>query len=73
MLRAYKRDPDDDLVGEWPISGLALRDMQALFGEEGEMLDSYPVREEQVQALENAARVPLDLDSYDYFVDGDAA
>jgi hypothetical protein len=72
MLRALQRDPGDALVGEWPIRGLGLPELQELFGETNEMYDSYPVRQAQVAALERATGITLDLDRYDYFVDADA-
>jgi hypothetical protein len=32
VLSAYERDPGDAFVGEWPLEGIELADLQALFG-----------------------------------------
>jgi hypothetical protein len=72
LLRAYRRDPHDELVGEWPIRGLTRQGLNELFGAADEMYDCYPVREEQAPALERATGIALDLDRYDYFVEADA-
>jgi hypothetical protein len=69
VLRAYE---NDELVGEWPITGLGLPELQELFGESDEMYDSYRVETEQVAVLERATGATLDLGRYSYFVDADA-
>ena len=71
VLRAFDRK-GDALVGEWPIEGLALPDLQRLFGQTDEMLDSYPVKPEHVAALEKATGQSLDLGRCDYFLDADS-
>ncbi len=74
MLRAFRRDPHEDLAGEWPIRGLGLAELQELFSEAqvDAMYDSHPVSQEQVPALERASGIALDLDRYEYSVDADA-
>jgi hypothetical protein len=73
MLRAFRRDPYEDLVGEWPIRGLGLSQLQELFDETDEMYGaSYPVRQDHVLALERATGIVLDFDRFEYFVEADA-
>ena len=72
ILRAFRRDPYEDLVGEWPIRGLGLSDFQELFDETSEVFESYPVSQEQVLTLEPATGIVLDLDRFEYFVEADA-
>jgi hypothetical protein len=71
LPRGFRRN-GDDLIGEWPIEGLGLPDLQVL-GATDEMLDSWPVRPEHVEALRRATGHVLDLDRYNYFVEADAA
>ena len=74
MLRAFHRDPRDDLAAEWPIEGLSLADLQELFSvaSDDPMYDSFPVTEAQVEPLNRATGISIDLQRYDYFVDADA-
>jgi hypothetical protein len=72
MLMAFRRD-DEELAGQWPIRELELSDFQAMFGESGEMYDSYPVAPELAAALGSATGQRLDLDRFDYFVEAHAA
>src|SRR2546423_465294 len=69
MFRAFKRETQDDLVGEWPIEGLSLADIRELFAVSGDdhMYDSFPVTEKQVEPLRKATGVAIDLQRYDYF------
>jgi hypothetical protein len=74
MLRAFERDPRDDLVGEWEIAGVSLAELQELFGvaPDNPMYDSFPVTEAQSAPLQRATGIEIDLHHYDYFVDADA-
>jgi hypothetical protein len=74
ILRAFHRDPRDDLAGQWQIDGLSLADLQELFGVASDdlMYGSFPVTEAQVEPLRKATGIPIDLLQYDYFVDADA-
>lgn len=74
MLRAFERDPRDDLVGEWGIAGVSLADLQELFGvaADNPMYDSFAVSEAQREPLQRAIGIKIDLHRYDYFVDADA-
>jgi hypothetical protein len=54
LLGAYRRGPGDQLVGEWPIRGLDTPALQQLFGEVGEMYDSFPVLREHIATIERA-------------------
>ena len=49
MLRAYRRDPYDDLVGEWLLRNVTLSELQGLFGQTDEMYDCYPVQSSQAE------------------------
>jgi hypothetical protein len=71
VLRAYDRASDEP-VGEWPIHAIELPELQRLFGETGQMYDSYPVASEHASALERATGTTIDLDRYAYFGDADA-
>jgi hypothetical protein len=71
MLRGFRCN-GDDLIGEWPVEGLGLRDLQVMFGATDEMLDSWPVRPEHVEALRLATGRVRDLDRHNYFVEADA-
>ena len=59
-----------ELLGEYRLQGITLEELQALFGESSEdpMYDSYDVTESQVERLEKATGVSIDLHSYDYFI-----
>ncbi len=74
VLRAFHRDPRNDLVGEGPIEGLSLADLQELFGFPADepMYDSCPVTAKQVGPLSKATGISINLQRYDYFVDADA-
>ena len=74
MLRAFHRDPRDDLAGEWQIEELSLDDLQTLFGADSDdpMYGSFSVTEAQVERLARATGVDIALAAYDYFVDADA-
>jgi len=68
---AYYSRQDERLVGELPLAGLGLADLQRLFHQplDDPMYDVYPVGGEQAPTLENALGRRLDLDRYDYFVE----
>jgi hypothetical protein len=74
MLRAFHRDPRDELVAEWPIEDLSLPELQQLFGvpRRDPMFDSFRVTGAQVEPLSRATGVSIDLQRYDYFVEADA-
>jgi hypothetical protein len=56
------------IVGERKVEGISLADLQTLFGESPNdpMYHSYDVTAAQVERLEIAANIKIDLDNYDY-------
>lgn len=65
----------DRLVGEVALQDIALADLQALFKLESDdlMLECYPVRPIHKRYLQQLVSHELDLDLYDYFVEGFSA
>jgi hypothetical protein len=73
FLRAFEREPGDDLIEEWPLDELSLSDLQALFGvgDDDPMYDSFRVTEEHAEPLRRVTSADIDLRQYEYFVEAD--
>lgn len=73
VLRWYEKS-GDRLVGETVLKTLGLPELQQLFEETSDnlMVDSYRVCTPQVDRLQNEMASPIDLNTYDYYVECDA-
>jgi hypothetical protein len=74
VMRWYEKS-DDRLVGEIVLNALELPELQKLFQESADnlMVDSYPVSMTQAVRLQNEIEEPIDLITYDYFLECDSA
>jgi len=71
VLEWYEKDPGDALVGEEPLRGIGLAELQALFSpsdDDPAMYDVYEVEPAEVERLQQAVEHRIDLDAHDYFV-----
>jgi hypothetical protein len=70
LLRWYEKDPKDALVGDMVLE-VKLRDLRKWFdlADSDDMIECYPVNSTQARLLSGAAKVKIDLDKYDYFVE----
>ena len=71
VLEWYEKDPGEALVGEAPLVGISLEELQALFSPSDDdpvMLDVYEVEGPEVGRLQRAVDHAIDLDAFDYFV-----
>jgi|GEM_PF-6868491 len=62
----------DGLIGLSPLKGVTLSDLQVLFNVDSDnpMYDAYPVEtSEQIRFVESQLQHPLNLYSYEYFVE----
>jgi hypothetical protein len=62
---------DERFVGEWPLTGIDLAQLQTLFGAPSDdpMYDVYPVGLDQAPVLSRVVGKEIDLEQYDYFVE----
>jgi hypothetical protein len=69
-LIAYERGGDEFEVGHWPLQGIDLPELQAMFGvpAEDQMFDHWDVEPEHVERLRQAAGVDIDLARYSYSI-----
>jgi hypothetical protein len=74
VLIAFEKDPGDALVGEWPLEGISLAELQEVFGlpVDEPLYDSYPVRAGDVPRLQETVSHQIDLEARDYFVEARA-
>ncbi len=74
FIRWYEKD-GDRLIGEVELKGIKLLALQTLFGEvkSNPMYANYQIFPRQKPFLERFLGIPLQLDSYDYFVECSAA
>jgi hypothetical protein len=73
MLRAYERDPDDALIGEWRLEADAgaLHEIFGL-GSIDETYGSWPVAAQHVRELQTfVLGHEIDLSHFDYFVEAE--
>lgn len=68
---SYYSKQDETLVGEYPLDGLNLGILQAMFGvaEDDPMYEVFPVGPEQAEALRPYFGDVFQPDRYDYFVE----
>lgn len=73
IMRWFEKD-GDELFGECELKGIKVSELQERFNQYSSelMYDSYPVREEHVQFLQQYCKDEIDLNLYDYFVECDA-
>ena len=66
-----KEGGDDFLAGEYPLNGIDLAALQALFDvpSEDPMYDCWEVGPEHAKVLQRHVEGRIDLDRYDYFVE----
>lgn len=71
MLRVFDKD-SEELISKHEIRGVSLRELQQAFGvpEDDPMYDCWDVGPTQVEMLERATGVKIDLDKYYYQVGG---
>jgi len=69
ILSAFPRDADE-LVGEWPLEGIELGELQTMFNRPAEdpMYDEFEVEPQHLARLERAVGKKLDLTRFEYFV-----
>jgi hypothetical protein len=74
VLIAFEKDPGDALVGEWPMEGISLAELQEMFGlpMDEPLYDSYPVRLGDVPRIQETVSHQIDLEARDYFVEARA-
>ena len=71
VLEWYEKDPGEALVGDEPLSGIALAELRELFSaadDDPAMYDVYEVEIAEVERLQRAVEHRIDLGTYDYFV-----
>lgn len=73
MIRWFEKT-GDALVGEAILLNTPLSTLQALFHESGDnpMFDCYPIQDSQVDYLQQQTGIPIDLRTFDYFLECDA-
>ncbi|MEE3719417.1 hypothetical protein V2H45_21985 [Tumidithrix elongata RA019] len=73
-LRWYKKQ-GDVLVGQKILDSVSLSDLQKIFGEPENdlMIENYQVTEDEAQHLQRKLNQPIDLNSYDYFLECEQA
>lgn len=71
VLIAFEKDPGEALIGEWPLDGISLAELQQMFGlpVDEPLYDSYPVRAVDVPRLQETLSHEIDLEAFDYFVE----
>ncbi|MBK1879690.1 DUF7683 domain-containing protein [Pelagicoccus mobilis] len=74
LIRWFENDGSDTLVGEAPLSGPTLSELQELFEvpTDDPMYDCFPVAEKHRVFIESHASLSLDFDRFDYFLEADA-
>lgn len=70
ILSAYKKQADQP-SSEQPLPGINAATLQSFFGQpqDNPMYDVYPVSKEQANQLQAYVEQPIDLQTYDYFVE----
>jgi hypothetical protein len=70
VVEWYEKEPGDALVGEQPLRGIRLAELQKLWSlPPGDpMVLCYPVSEAQRPYIEAHAGIQLRLDDFDYFL-----
>jgi len=73
MLRWFEKK-GNQLVGESPLPNIELTELQELFQEDSDnlMFECYEIGPQQADYFQQKLNQPLDLESYDYFIDCDA-
>lgn len=73
LVRAvsYFDKDSEEMVGEYPLVGIDLPALQALFGVEPEdpMYDVWPVGPAELAVLRNHVAGEIDLERYDYYLE----
>ncbi len=75
MLRWFEKNRGDRVVGETQLLGLSLPALQSAFGVDSEdsMFACWPVKDVHLEFLTKHTDVEIDLSTFDYFVETDAA
>ena len=69
VLAWYKKEPEDAIVGSVDLD-LTMKDLQQIYGLEEDMYVCYDVERKHVEELQKHTRHNIQLDKYDYFVEG---
>lgn len=71
ILAWYEKDPGSNLIGSVKID-IAMQELQKLYRLDEEMIACYDVEPHHVSYLQQFTKHQIQLDKYDYFVEGQA-
>jgi hypothetical protein len=72
VLTAYDKR-SDEFIDEWALPDVTLEELREIFDlPDDPMVDVYPVTREHAAQLHSRVDHQIDLDAYDYFVEGRA-